>query len=88
MPTYDYICSECNNIFEEIRKIDDRNVPTESPCPSCGKTNCISLHLSAPSLVSPFRIDGLKKPSSQFKERMAQIKHGLRNTNHNLKKDY
>lgn len=88
MPTYDYVCSECNNVFEEIKKIDERTEPEKNPCPSCGKINCISLTMTAPSLVSPFRIDGLKKPSSEFKERMSQIKHGLRHTNHNLKKDY
>ena len=88
MPTYDYVCSECNNTFEQIHKIDDRDSPTKEPCPTCGKSNCISLSLAAPSLVSPFRVDGLKKPSAEFRERMSQIKHGLRHVNHNLKKDY
>ena len=87
MPTYDYTCSECGATFEEILRIEDRNQPTECPCPSCNKLNCVLLTLCAPSLVSPFRIDGLKQPSGQFKDRMAQIKHGLRHTKHNLK-DY
>jgi putative FmdB family regulatory protein len=84
MPTYDYTCKNCQHAFEEICKIDDRELPTKSPCPKCNESS-IELTMSAPNLVSPFRIDGLKKQPGQFKDRMAQIKHGLRHVNHNLK---
>jgi putative FmdB family regulatory protein len=85
MPTYNYSCKECQHTFEDIYKIDDRHIPTQETCPKCQLQNSIELTLSSPNLVSPFRIDGLKKPSGQFKERMAQIKHGLRHVKHNLK---
>lgn len=87
MPTYDYICSSCNFTFDKLLKIDDRVNPTKEPCPNCNSNDCVQLTLSAPSLVSPFRIDGLKKPPGAFKDRMSQIKSGLGKTKHNLK-DY
>lgn len=87
MPTYDYTCSECEHTFDAILKICDRNLPAADPCPVCGKTGHVTLTLCAPSLVSPLRIDGLRKPSSQFKERMSQIKQGLKRTGKHIK-DY
>jgi putative FmdB family regulatory protein len=84
MPTYDYLCTECQFKFDKILRIDDRETPTKDPCPNCNNTS-VTLTLSAPSLVSPFRIDGLKKPSGAFKDRMAQIKTGLGKTKHNLR---
>jgi putative FmdB family regulatory protein len=86
MPTYDYTCLNCEHTFERLLRIDDRKIPTEEPCPNCGQ-NKIESCLSAPSLVSPFRIDGLKKPSPQFKDRISQIKSKLGKSGKNLK-DY
>jgi putative FmdB family regulatory protein len=87
MPTYDYVCSSCEHTFDELLKIDDRNLPETQPCPVCNKIGTVSLKLSSPSLVSPFRVDGLKKPSSQFKDRISQIKSKLGRHGKNLK-DY
>lgn len=74
MPTYDYTCSKCNHTFDKICRIDDRLGPESESCPECKNAECVSLTLSAPSLMNPLRVDGLKKPPTQFKERMQQIK--------------
>ena len=29
MPTYDYKCTKCGNVFEKELKIADRKIPTE-----------------------------------------------------------
>lgn len=36
MPVYSYACRSCDNKFDEIKKVAERNVPTESPCTGCG----------------------------------------------------
>jgi len=87
MPTYDYICNECNITFDKILKISDRELPTKEPCPNCSQSDTIELCITAPSLMSPFRVDGLKKPTGQFRDRMQQIKSGIGKARHNLK-DY
>jgi len=74
MPTYDYKCSECDFSFEKILKIADRTIPTKECCPNCHKDSSVEICISAPAPISPFSIDGLKKPQSQFRERMKQIK--------------
>ena len=80
MPLYEYECEKCSHSFSAILKIDNRKEPTLNPCPSCKETQCIQSVMSAAALVSPSSIDGLRKPSSQFKERMSQIRQQARHT--------
>lgn len=87
MPTYEYLCSSCEHSFDKILKIADREVPTQERCPNCNSENCITLSIVGASLMSPFRVDGLKKPHPQFKERMQQIKQSLGHRGKNVK-DY
>lgn len=34
MPMYEYECPDCGKVVEEIRKVNDRDNPTQ--CPECG----------------------------------------------------
>lgn len=56
--------------------MNNRALPLDGPCPNCGGEKCIMSILSAPAVVSPFSIDGLRQPKADFKERMQQIKTG------------
>lgn len=40
MPTYDYKCSNCNNLFEEVQSMKD---PMLTKCPKCGKETLVRL---------------------------------------------
>ncbi|AXF41534.1 FmdB family regulatory protein [Acinetobacter phage SH-Ab 15599] len=35
MPLYQYACRSCTNEFTQLHKVDDRNIPTETPCANC-----------------------------------------------------
>jgi putative FmdB family regulatory protein len=74
MPTYEYYCSKCETSFDKILKIADREIPTTEECPGCNVKGSVELRIGASSLIDPFRLDGLKKPRSDFRERMQQIK--------------
>ena len=50
MPLYKYRCSSCENTFEELRRMDDRNKPIS--CPECGANS--ELTLSPNAKVFPF----------------------------------
>lgn len=52
MPTYDYICSNCQYTFSAFKKISERNVPTESSCTNCGYDGTISQKIGATTTVS------------------------------------
>lgn len=34
MPLYEYKCEKCGEVFDELRKAEDRTTPV--PCPKCG----------------------------------------------------
>ena len=34
MPIYEYQCEDCDSVFDELRKADDREKPIS--CPECG----------------------------------------------------
>lgn len=36
MPLYNYACRTCDHEFSKKSMIDDRKIPTESPCEKCG----------------------------------------------------
>lgn len=35
MPVYSYACRGCDARFDEVHKVDERQVPTETPCKAC-----------------------------------------------------
>jgi len=74
MPTYEYYCSKCENSFDKILKISDRQLPTNEECPNCKCKGSIGLCVGGASLVSPLSIEGLVRPKGDFRERMKQIK--------------
>ena len=80
MPVYSYKCISCGYTFEESHKIDDRSIPTKTPCPKCGKE--IQIDICAVGFVDPIRI-GVRKRPDWFVDRLKQIKkkHPLGNMN-------
>lgn len=71
MPIYEYICTECQELFEESQKIDDRYIPTEQPCKICGGT--IQININPLGFVDPIRI-GLRKRPSWLTDRFKEMK--------------
>lgn len=71
MPIYEYECTNCKDVFERQYKIDDRNIPIETPCELCGGE--IQIKLNALGFVDPLRI-GLRKPPGWFSDKIKEIK--------------
>ena len=72
MPTYDYECKKCGNIFELEFKIADRKIPTEE---SCRLTTCdgeVSQLISAPGFA--YDNIGPNKPDASFNDKLKEIK--------------
>ena len=73
MPTYQYKCTECENNFEEVYRVADRNIPVGKTCGVCGK-GLIELIPQVPSVMYSMR-DGFNRHTSDgFKDRMREIK--------------
>lgn len=72
MPTYNYMCKECNHSFENQSKIDDRKIPEQSPCPECGAEKSVHQKIGAPMICDPVRV-GARKMDTGFKEVLQKI---------------
>ena len=72
MPTYQYKCNECENEFEEIHRIADREVPVDTLCEICGQGN-IKLIPQFPSMIS-MRDSWQRHTSDGWKDRLKEIK--------------
>ena len=72
MPTYQYKCNECENEFEEIHRIVDREVPVDKLCGICGRGK-IQLIPQIPSMIS-MRGSWRQHTSDGWKDRLKEIK--------------
>jgi putative FmdB family regulatory protein len=54
MPLYEYKCSQCDELFEELRSINSRDAPT-----NCGKCGAVAAHVLS-------RFNTLGKPSDHI----------------------
>lgn len=78
MPIYDYGCHECETVFEKFMPISKRLDPVNSPCPNCGKENCVHIMIGAPavhySFMSSSSVQASKKTPEAFKDKLREIK--------------
>jgi putative FmdB family regulatory protein len=72
MPTYEYQCKRCKHAFEDIKKIDDRDLPCSAPCPQCGKRG-VERGISVPVMGADANVG----PGADFKELARKMSRGL-----------
>ena len=71
MPTYTYLCKECDVPFEEVRSMNDLDRP--APCPECGGGDTHRI-ISAPAVVIDWRdSDSLARTKRFRTSRPSQI---------------
>ena len=92
MPTYDYECKKCGNVFEKELKIADRKIPTESSCeqivlgqvqasPNCGG-EVTQIIVKTPAFA--YDNVGAKKPDASFNDKLKEIKNAHYESNVNI----
>jgi putative FmdB family regulatory protein len=72
MPTYEYQCRACHHAFEDIKKIADRDLPCQEPCPHCRKRK-VERGVSLPVTGA----DATVGPGADFKELARKMGAGL-----------
>ena len=72
MPTYQYKCNECENEFEEIHRVVDREIPVDTLCEICGQGN-IKIVPQFPSMIS-MRGSWRVQTSDGWKDTLREIK--------------
>lgn len=63
MPVYAYACRGCDNQFDEIHKVSERNKPTETPCSKCGSEIFIHIGGGIALVDNTGRLDNKKVPT-------------------------
>lgn len=87
MPLYEYKCIECEACWEEMHKIDERDIPLNEPCPKCNVDGSVIQQIGASAVIDSVRL-GVTKPPGAFRDRMKQIQHNLRFDRKAKLKDY
>lgn len=78
MPTYDYICSSCNNVWEERHKMDDRKISESLPCKFCEAMNTVKQTIAFTRCNSSYSLEQARSlnklnNASALKERIQHI---------------
>ena len=85
MPTYEFICTKCNERFDRICRMDDRQKPISEPCPSCSESGNIQRYMGNQhyELTDSWSLGRLKTPEPwrNFLSRMANANPGSRINN-------
>jgi len=78
MPTYDYKCEKCSNIFEEYRTVDERNETLGSRCPNCDEIGGVQKIVGGfPGIGVDFTLTPDKKTDGKFSEIMKRVKESV-----------
>ena len=72
MPTYDFQCSECKEVWEAFYKIADRDTPLNEPCPKCDAEDTVTQKMGSGGIGDAVRM-GLQKPPDGFNEVLRNI---------------
>lgn len=73
MPLYAYVCNNCGHEFDDVKSIDDRDLPLMEPCPECDTSGGLQRKLSSAKIVSGVG-DFRRKVPDAFKDRLREIK--------------
>ena len=76
MPNYNYECSKCEMVWDEIHPIADKDKPTTLPCPHCKKKKCVTKSWKdcTPGLGADWNLTPDKASGGRWSELMTRIK--------------
>ena len=79
MPVYGFICGKCNHSFDEVLRIDDREIPLNKPCPSCKKKKSVRRQYDGftQSVSSDATLTPNKATGGKWNELMGRMKKKL-----------
>lgn len=72
MPTYEYLCEQCEHYFTQFRSIPTMNAPEEEPCPNCSNISVKKVMMTAPAIGDAVRLK-VRRPDDGFREVLHKI---------------
>ena len=80
MPTYEYLCEECQYYFTKFCSISSMNDAESEECPNCNKIRIKKVMLSPPALGDSVRL-GIRRPDDGFREVLQKIHESTPHSN-------
>ena len=74
MPMYDYRCESCENIWELLQTMSNREVPCKEKCPHCGENKVVRHIGEFPSTTVDTSLTPNKKTGGQWNDLMQKMK--------------
>ena len=74
MPSYDYRCENCKEIWDSYETISKRDAPCKEKCPHCGKKKVVRHIGEFPSLATDTTLTPNKKTGGQWNDLMGKMK--------------
>tara|TARA_R110000824_G_scaffold48542_5_gene137023 strand:- start:1265 stop:1561 length:297 start_codon:yes stop_codon:yes gene_type:complete len=74
MPSYDYRCENCKEIWDSYETISKRDAPCKEKCPHCGKKKVVRHIGEFPSLATDSTLTPNKKTGGQWNDLMGKMK--------------
>ena len=84
MPYYDYKCDNCQEKWEDLFTIENRNNPENEECPKCSQVGGVKLMITdSAKIVSGIGEHGrlIKKAGDGWKDVLNKIKKGSSSNN-------
>lgn len=75
MPTYDYRCTSCNEIWDAFHTISNRDAPCKNKCPQCGEKKVVRHIGEFPSMTTDSTLTANKKTGGQWNDLMGKMKN-------------
>lgn len=79
MPIYNYECTKCEQVWEDMQTMSNRDKPTKEPCPHCKQDSCVikSWKDCTPGLGADWTLTPDKASGGRWSEVMNKIKDGM-----------
>ena len=74
MPSYDYRCENCKEIWDSYETISKRDAPCKEKCPHCGKKKVVRHIGEFPTLATDSTLTANKKTGGQWNDLMGKMK--------------
>ena len=75
MPSYDYKCESCEEIWDIFTSIGNRDKACKEKCPHCGKKKVIRHIGTFPSMTTDSELTPNKKTGGQWNDLMGKMKN-------------
>ena len=74
--TYNYSCQQCDNNWDEVQFMNDRDLPLTEPCPNCNMKGFIKRNIGSLAINTSGYLTLQQRNGTNFNDLLCKIKKG------------